>query len=260
MSSFDRSVREYMSSPVHSVNIDESAAEVGRHLAELRVSCLAVVGRDGKLAGVVSHTDLVQIGHIIARTTGRPSLLELPSACVGDVITTQVITVAPSATLVEAARLMNERNLHRLFVVEEERPVGVISSRDLMRAVIEDKVRRPVAEVMSTPASTAAPQDTIAVVTERLSRGRLTGVVVVEEGLPVGIFTQIEAVEARELPSETPVGEAMGYSLTSVPSGMPLFRAAALALGTRARRVLALDKGELCGVLTGLHFARAALG
>lgn len=260
MSSFQRSVSEYMSSPVHSVNIDESATEVGRHLTELRVSCLAVVGRDGKLAGVVSHTDLVQIGHIIARTTGRPTLLELPSACVGDVITTQVVTVGPRATLTDAARLMNERSLHRLFVVEEERPVGVISSRDLMRAVIEDKVRRPVAEMMSAPAPTAAPADTIAMVTERLSRGRLTGVVVVEEGLPLGVFTQIEAVEARELPSETPVGEAMGHSVTSVPSGMPLFRAAALALGTRARRVLALDKGELCGVLTGLHFARAALG
>lgn len=260
MSSFDRPVREYMSSPVHAVNIDESASDVGRLLVEQRVSCLAVVGRDGKLAGVVSHTDLVQIGHIIARTTGRPSLLELPSACVGDVITTQVVTVAPAATLIEAVRLMSARNLHRLFVVEDERPIGVISSRDLMRAVIEDEVRRPVADVMSGPVPTAATEDTIALVTERLNRGRLTGVVVIEAGLPVGIFTQIEAVEARELPSETPVGKAMGYSVTSVPSSMPLYRAAALALGTRARRVLALDKGELCGVLTGLHFARAGLG
>jgi CBS domain-containing protein len=92
---------------------------------------------------------------------------------------------------------------------------------------------------------------------EKLYNARVTGVVLVEDGYPVGLFTQAEAVASRELPGDTPVERAAGYSMICLPAGIPLFRAAAFALQTRARRVVAVEGRDLRGIMTGIDFARA---
>jgi CBS domain-containing protein len=92
---------------------------------------------------------------------------------------------------------------------------------------------------------------------ERLSTAGVAGLVVLEDGRAVGLFTQVEALEARELPLFTPVEEAMTQSLVCLPVDTALFRAAGFTLATRARRVLAVEHHHVRGILTGLDFARA---
>lgn len=53
-----------------------------------------------------------------------------------EVMTTDVPTVAPEASLEEAMRLMTERRTRHLPVVEGERVVGVVSIGDLVKAII----------------------------------------------------------------------------------------------------------------------------
>jgi CBS domain-containing protein len=73
----------------------------------------------------------------------------------------------------------------------------------------------------------------------------------------VGLFTQREALEARAAPPEATVETFMTPALLCLQHGTPLHRAAALAVATRARRVLALDGRHVVGMLTGLDFCRA---
>ncbi|HET7027537.1 MAG TPA: CBS domain-containing protein [Candidatus Limnocylindrales bacterium] len=104
-------------------------------LATYRISGLPVVGSDGRLAGVISNTDLVPDGNVgiqaLLRANGR-------HLRVGELMTSPAVTVSMMSTLVEAARLMHESRIHRLVAVDDAgRPVGVLSASDYVTVVAE---------------------------------------------------------------------------------------------------------------------------
>jgi CBS domain-containing protein len=90
---------------------------------------------------------------------------------------------------------------------------------------------------------------------ERLEKARVTGLVVVDGDWPVGIFTQVEALESRELPRQTPVEEALNPAVLVLDEHTPVFRAAAQAAAMEARRVVVTSDGTPVGIVTGLDFA-----
>ncbi len=258
MSRFEKPIRNYMKAPVHCATVEDSLVDVERQLRERNVSCLPVVGRDGTVTGVISYSDLLQIGHVMARSVGGKQLLNLPAMCVGDLMTPQIVATPPDATVASACGTMCERNIHRLFVLEGSKAVGVFSARDAMTAIVEAKLKEPIARYMTAPAITVDAATPVSIAAERLYGSRVTGVIVTEDGAPGGLFTQIEALAARELPQTTPVGEAVGYSVICLPESTPIDRAAGFAIHGRARRVVVLGREGIAGVLTPLDFARAA--
>ncbi len=95
-----------------------------------RFGCLGVVGEGGRLAGIVTDGDLRRAlrraeeggGDLLARTAG-------------EVMTAEPRTVPPETMAAEALRLMNERAITALFVVDREgRPAGILHIHDLLRA------------------------------------------------------------------------------------------------------------------------------
>ena len=259
MSVFEGPVSAYMSAPVSSVSADDTAEEANKIMSEQRISCLAVLGRDGKPAGVVSRSDLLRIARVMVFATGSALALQLPAMCVGDLITPHFFAVSPEQSLRAAAEEMVEKRIHRVFVVDKGHPVGVVSTKDLMRAVMDEKVPTPISELMTVPVMTVDARDPLSEAVTMLSRARISGVVVLENGVPVGIFTHEEALGARDRPGQTPVDESMSQAMLCLPVSTPVFRAAGFTISTRARRVLAIDQHHLKGVLTGLDFARCLL-
>lgn len=88
---------------------------------------LAVVDNDGRLFGIVTVQDLGR-----ARESGKPD-----STTVGEICTTEVVTVTPSTSIANALQLIGERDLGRLPVVDEAdgaQVVGILRRRDIMRA------------------------------------------------------------------------------------------------------------------------------
>lgn len=261
MSAFDEPIRDHMTSPVHSADIDDALTDVEAGMREHGISCIPVVARDGQVVGVLSFSDLLQIGHVMARTSGGKELLSLPSMCAGDLMTRKIISANPDTTVQAAAKLMLSSSVQRLFVLDAGKPVGVFSTRNLMGVLIKAQVKTPISKVMTGPVATLDAAETIVTAVEKLYGARATGVVVLENGAPAGLFTQVEALAAREAPRTTPVGDLVGYSMICLPEGTLIDRAAGFALKARARRVLALDKSStVVGMLTGLAFAAAVNG
>ncbi len=65
-----------------------------------------------------------------------------------------VITIAPSETVLRAAELMNERGIGGLVVAERGRPVGIFTERDILRRVVaqqRDPTTTRVADAMTSP-------------------------------------------------------------------------------------------------------------
>jgi len=117
------------------VSVDASIEDAEELFRQHRITGLPVVGADGRLVGVISLTDLLYLA--------VPSLQALirhheRGIRVGEVMSTPPVTIDSTATLREAARLMNDDRLHRLVAVNAAgQPIGVISAMDFVALAAE---------------------------------------------------------------------------------------------------------------------------
>lgn len=259
MSHFQIPVSLYMTSPVVSVNADATLEEAYRRMQEGNISALVV--RDpasGAKLGMIRRGDVLRVGRLEAGRRPSDATLTLPDRPVSDEMTQDVPIVGPNAPLSEAADLMVKNRTHRVLVTEDDGSCsGIVTTRDLMRALEEKRVNNPVSEFMSHPVFTIRTDEPVSLAVERLERARVTGLVVVENEWPVGIFTQVEALESRDVPRHTAVEDLMSSRILALRPDTRLHRAAAQAAATRVRRVIVQDGDKLAGILTGLDFARA---
>jgi CBS domain-containing protein len=117
---------------------------------------------------------------------------------VKDVMTKRVVRIEFSETVLEAARLMSRKRIGCLVVVELEKPVGIITERDVLRRVVAKGVNPAgvkVAEVMSKPLKTIGPNDSIDEAARRMIKDRIRRLPVVEGLRLVGIVTSTDLVK-----------------------------------------------------------------
>ena len=105
------------------VPADTAMAEALIVMTAKRLGCVGVVDTAGALIGIVTDGDLRR--HMDATLPLRP---------VTEVMTEHPVTIHASALGAEAVHLMNRRKITSLFVVEAERPVGVVHVHDCLRA------------------------------------------------------------------------------------------------------------------------------
>lgn len=98
-----------------------------------------------------------------------------------------VASLPPSATVLDASRLMNDRHIGSVVLVEDERLVGIFTERDVLRRVVAAE-RSPaetrLAEVMTCPVACAAPHTTIDEVRQVMREKRIRHLPIVD-GLKV---------------------------------------------------------------------------
>ncbi len=102
-------------------------------MADRFVGALLVMQQD-KLVGIVSERDYAR--KIILK--GRSSA-ETP---VREIMTTQVLTVTPTDTVHRCMRLMTDKHIRHLPVLDEGKVVGMLSIGDLVKAVIDDQAEQ----------------------------------------------------------------------------------------------------------------------
>jgi len=250
-------VSTLMTSPVLSVSPETPLDEAYVMIASRRISSVPVVDGEGKAVGVVSLTDFLRVGRLQPASLAGIQPIDLPAEPVSEHMHAGVITIAPDASAVDAARLMAEKHVHRVYVEEEGKIVGVFSIEEVLVAVRGMHLEGPIGDVMTKPVITLPVTATLADATSRLDRVGVTGIAIVDEYKhPVGVFTQVEALAARGLSPDVKVEDVMNYGILTQHAKTPLYRAAAHAYESRARRVFVLDNGDLVGVITGLDFAR----
>jgi CBS domain-containing protein len=242
----DRLVDAYLERALAVVEPTATRADVFSLMANHNVSAAPIV-KDGRVVGIVSLTDLLR----------RPGPPEEP---ISTVMVRDVVSVAPGTTLRAAATKMRERSIHRVLVIAEGGELaGVLSTRDIMRAIAQDRIEAPLSSIMSTPVVTVEARDAIGFTNDLLRRNRLHGVVVTDRGAPAGVFTQLEALRCQTMPVMAPVEDFMSHSLLMLPQQTPAHRAASFAVAMRARRILAMDGERVAGMATGIDLIKLVL-
>jgi CBS domain-containing protein len=126
-------VRELMQKDVKTIGVDAAVSDAVVTLTDSHISALPVLDGIGQVVGVISSTDILTSEAEAADAAERDALFE--ETPVRDLMTRHLLTIAPEADVKQAAQEMLYADVHRLFVIEDDRVVGVISTTDIVRAV-----------------------------------------------------------------------------------------------------------------------------
>jgi CBS domain-containing protein len=143
--------RDIMNPKVITVPTTMDLHDLSKLLLEQAITGVPVVDDDGRLAGVISQTDLVYYNltrgdELVvdsnffqgARIEGRHvpvgfQFEDFNTGCVADAMTPVVHTVSERATVEAVARLMTRKHIHRVIVTRGRRVAGIISALDVLR-------------------------------------------------------------------------------------------------------------------------------
>jgi CBS domain-containing protein len=151
-----RRVRDVMTREVVCVDEETPFREIAALMADCKISALPVLDADGRVVGVVSEADLLPKEEFPQGPPGA-RLLEgrrrrgLRAKAAGDtaveLMTAPAITIAPDASLAEAARLLHRHQIKRLPVLDPAGPlVGIVSRVDLLQVFLrsDDQIAQEV--------------------------------------------------------------------------------------------------------------------
>ena len=112
-----------------------------------------------------------------------------------------VATIAPTASLSQAVKVLAERRIGALVVTgADNRVAGILSERDIVRVLAArgpDALLDNVAAVMTRKVSTCTEDETVAVIMERMTEGKFRHLPVVEQGRLAGIISIGDVVKLR---------------------------------------------------------------
>jgi CBS domain-containing protein len=117
-----RFVREVMTSDPRTLDIDATAVDAAKVMKEHDVGSV-VITDGGEVCGIITDRDIVIRGIAEGRS---PEEIKLGEAC-----TTEVTALGPDDSIDDAIRQIREKHIRRIPVVEDGRPVGILSIGDL---------------------------------------------------------------------------------------------------------------------------------
>lgn len=150
-------VRDVMSPGVKTLQPSDTVRRAVRLLAEHGVGGMPVV-EEGALVGLLSETDVLEglrthhkklrmlmppeisfgisFVEVLEEREASKALEEIGDASVTDIMTKDVATVSPEASIGQAIRTMVQREVHRLVVVERDKVVGIVTRGDVLRGFL----------------------------------------------------------------------------------------------------------------------------
>jgi len=120
------SVAHWMSSHPHVIGPDEPLTKACTQMQEHKVRSLPVI-ENGKLLGIVTDRDVRTHLKFLESTTARQAMA------------TTLLTVTPETSIWDAARILRERKVGALPVLQDGHVVGIVSTSDLLEALIESQ-------------------------------------------------------------------------------------------------------------------------
>ncbi len=115
---------------IFSISPDTLVIEAIRMMNDRRVGALLVL-EGGNLVGILSERDYTRKVILNNRSSS--------STAVGEIMTADVKTVSPSATAEECLVTMSNNQIRHLPVIENDKPVGILSIMDVVKSIISEK-------------------------------------------------------------------------------------------------------------------------
>ncbi len=139
-------VQDVMTRNVLSITKYENIMQVANILTEKNISGLPVVDKENKVIGIITQADILSMVGVSREHTFKDLLKymlgeRLPERrigdLVGDIMTSPALTIKPDTNVAEAVKIMEEKRIRRLTVVDENNKlIGILTRADILKAVI----------------------------------------------------------------------------------------------------------------------------
>lgn len=185
-------IRELMSSPVITANININVFECTYILTVNKIRHLVIVDDEGDLVGVITQTDI--IAHY-----GADYFLGVKS--VSSVMTKHILTVSKNWVLSDAIREMEHYIAGCAIAISDGKPVGILTERDIATLIVNgcDIDQLTMAEVMTAPVITVTSDTTTYEAVNMMNQRKVRRVIVVDnDGILVGILIQENIIRDLE--------------------------------------------------------------
>lgn len=177
---------------------------------------------------------------------------------VRDIMSKRVITLAEKDTLLDAYKLMQRYNLNRLVIVNEDyKPIGIITSKDLVEFLLEDTSGRALddvilSEVMSRNPIRVAPTYPVPEVASLMLKNRISSIIVIDDnGRLTGIVTKTDLCRFySHFEGLNLVKDYMTSPVITVRPYDSVFKAALLMMSKDISRLVVVEKRKVMGIIT----------
>jgi len=199
-------IEQIMSQPAICLDNDHSTRDVGSLMLTRKISAIPILNQ-GRLVGLLTETDLVKWAPLDETAADR-----LLDGAVMGLMRTHVLSVTPGAPLDCVIHLFRSRRIRHAPVVSEQRLVGIISDRDIRRALGWGRVRemqaecegrlaevdppRFAADIMHEGVHTVGPSTSLRDALRNMLADRIHSLPVVEAQTLQGIITLTDFVRA----------------------------------------------------------------
>lgn len=129
-----------------------------------------------------------------------------------------VVTTEPGASLTEVAGLLSEKRIGAVVIVEEDVIRGIISERDIVRAIARhgtEALRKLAVDCMTAKVVTCRPDETINEVMQKMTAGRFRHIPVVDGGRLGGLISIGDVVKRRIEDVEREAAQIREYIATA---------------------------------------------
>ena len=119
-------VKGVMTKPVIIVDKDDSVHEAAKTMSEKRIGCVVVTDK-GKPVGIATERDILQ--RVVVKG------LDVSKVRMKDIMSEPLITINGNMPIINAIRVMQKNNVRHLPIIEKGELVGMVTQRDLLRAL-----------------------------------------------------------------------------------------------------------------------------
>ena len=125
-------IHEIMSKNVVKVNYEISALEISKTMVKRRISSVVIIDNNDKIIGIVTEKDLIKeicAKNLLANTLSAAKVMSSP-----------LITISKNSTINDATKLMVEKKIKHLAVLENNDIIGILTTYDLIN-LLRDKIK-----------------------------------------------------------------------------------------------------------------------
>ena len=120
-------VKAFMNRDIVSIDSSRTIKEAVKRMVKAGIGSI-VITNGGKPVGIITERAVLKRALMAAKRPSRP---------VGEIMSSPLITIRSLATIGDAAELMTEKEIRRLIVTEDNKVVGIITQRDVQKALLD---------------------------------------------------------------------------------------------------------------------------
>jgi signal transduction histidine kinase/CBS domain-containing protein/DNA-binding NarL/FixJ family response regulator len=238
-------VKDVMSRDVITISPDEAVVLATKVMSENNISCIIVVD-NASVVGILTETD------VLKRAVAQEK--DFNKLRVRQIMSSSVETVSSDLSVIEASKIMEEKHIKRLPIMEERRLVGIVTQTDLVRVLTSYGMWRDVKEIMSRDVAGIQSKATVLDAAKIMASRNITCIIALKADEPVGILTEKDLlkkiVALQKNPAHTKVEKIMSSPVVTVSSYYSVFSASRIMEKMDIRRLVIMEDKKLLGIVT----------